>query len=58
MICAERVFESRVSRAGVHEIRESELPDVSQSLKNLRVDEAECQLVDTDVVPKGVAQNL
>lgn len=58
VIRAERVLEARVSRAGINEISESELPDVAQPLKNLCVDEPKSQLVDADVVPEWVAQNL
>ena len=39
VIGTERVLEARVRRARVDEIREPELPNVSQALKNRRVDE-------------------
>ncbi len=44
--------------AWVNEVRPSELTNVSQSLEYLGIDELERQVVDADVVPDGVAQNL
>ena len=58
MICAERVLEARVGRAGIYEVRETELPHIAQALKNFGVDELERQLVDPDVVPQRVAQSF
>ena len=55
VIGAERVLEARVRGAGIDEIREAELPDVSQALKNRRVDELQGERVDTNVVPERVA---
>src|SRR5688500_14168246 len=45
-------------RAGVDEIGKAELPDVSQALEFARVDEAERQRADADVVPERVANDL
>jgi hypothetical protein len=58
MMRAERVLEAGVSRAGINQICPAKLPDVTQTLKNLGVDELERQLVDADVIPDGVAQDL
>jgi hypothetical protein len=44
--------------AGIDEIRPAQLTDVSEALKNFRVGELESQLVDTNVIPDRVAQNL
>ena len=44
--------------AWVNEVRPSELTNVSESLEYLGIDELERQVVDADVVPDGVAQNL
>ena len=52
------LFEARVGRARINEIRPSELAHVSQSLEHFRVDEIERQVVDPDVIPHGVAQDL
>jgi hypothetical protein len=58
MIRAECVLEPRVGRSGINEIRQAKLPDVSESLKDFRIDETERQLVDTNVVPDWVAQDF
>ncbi len=58
MMGAERVLEARVSGAGINEVGPAELPDVAQPLKNFGVDELQRQLVDADVIPDGVAQDL
>src|SRR5436309_7936471 len=52
---AERVLESGVGCARVDEVRPTELADVPQALKDVGVDELERQLVDSNVVPDGVA---
>jgi len=54
MVRAERVLEARVGGAGVDEVREPELPHVSQPLENGRVDELQGQRVDTNVVPQRI----
>jgi len=51
MVCAEGVLEACVGCAGVNQVREAELAYVSESLKDFRVDELKCQLIDPDVVP-------
>lgn len=58
VVGAECVLESRVGRAGVDEVSPTELANVSEPLKDFGVDERERQLVDTNVVPDRVAQNL
>jgi hypothetical protein len=58
MMRAERVLKARVGRAGINEVRPSELTDVPKALKDFRVDERERQLVDTNFFSDGVAQNL
>src|SRR5437773_6878896 len=58
MVCTQRVLEARVRRARIDEIRPTELANISQPLKDLRIHERQRQLVDADVVPDGVAQNL
>src|SRR2546423_2688649 len=58
MMCAERVLESRMGRAGVDEIGPAQLSNVTQALKDFGIDELEGELVDSDVVPDRVAQNL
>jgi len=58
VVRAERVLEARVRRAGVDEVRPAELADVAQPLKDVGVNEAESDLVDADVVPERVAQDL
>src|SRR5712691_12117097 len=55
---AKRVLEPRVRGARVDEVGPTELAYVSEPLKDLCIDELERQLVDTNVVPDGVAQNL
>ena len=55
VICAERVLEAGVRGAGVDEVRQPELPNVSEPLENGRVDELHGQRVDTDVVPQRVS---
>ena len=58
MIRAKRMLEARVCRAWINEKRQAELAHVPQPLKHIRVNELERQLVDTDVIPERVAQNL
>src|SRR5258706_3237941 len=58
MMGAERVLEPRVGRARIDEVRPPELPHVPKALKDFGVDERERQLVDSNVVPDRVAQNL
>ena len=52
------VLESRMGRARVDEVRPAQLPDVAEPLKDFGIDETERELVDSDVVPDRVAQNL
>jgi hypothetical protein len=54
MVGAEGVLEARVSGARVDEIRQPELPNVSESLKNGRVDELQGERGDPAVVPEGL----
>ena len=58
MIGAESVLKTRMGCAWINEISPAELPDVAKALKNLGVDKIERQLVDSNVVPYRVAQNL
>ena len=58
MVCAEGVLEARVARAGIHEIREAELSNVAQPLERARVDEAQRERIDADVVPERIADDL
>jgi hypothetical protein len=58
VISAERVLESRMCGAGIDEKRQAELADISQALKDIRVDKLECQLIDTDIVPEWIPQYL
>jgi hypothetical protein len=58
MIGAESVLKTRMGCAWINEISPAELPDVAKALKNLGVDKVERQLVDSNVVPYRVAQNL
>ena len=55
---AERVLEPRVRRARVDEVREPELPHVPQPLECPRVDEADRQVVERDVVPERVPDDV
>jgi hypothetical protein len=45
-----------VRGTGIDEVSPPELANVPQSLEDFGVDETETQLVDTNVVPDGVAQ--
>jgi hypothetical protein len=58
MVRAQRMLESRVRRAGINEIRPSELADVSESLEDVGIYEIESELIDPDVIPDWVAQYL
>ena len=58
MVSAECVLEPRMRRARIDEVRPPKLADVAQTLKDFCVDELQRQLVDSDVVPDGVAQDL
>src|SRR4029077_405713 len=58
VMSAKRVLESRMRGARVDEVGPTQLAYISEALKDFGVDELERQLVDTNVVPDGVAQNL
>src|SRR5687767_752797 len=57
MIRAERVLEARVSGTGIDEVGEPELANVAQPLERGRVDEANGDVIDADVVPERVADD-
>ena len=52
------MLEPGVGSSRIDEIRPAELANVAEALKYLGVDELEGQLVDADVIPDGVAQDL
>jgi len=54
----QRVLESGMRCAGVNEIRPAQLANVAQALKDFGVDEPKRELIDADVVPDRVAQDL
>jgi hypothetical protein len=58
VVGAERVLKAGVCGAWVDEVGPPQLPYVSETLEHLGVDEAESELVDTNVIPDGVAQYL
>jgi len=58
VICAECVFEARVAGAGVDEVGEAELSDVSQTLERAGVDQSEGEWIDADVVPERVTDDF
>jgi len=58
MMRAESVLKARMRCAGINEVGPAKLANVTQTLKDFGIDEFERQLVDADVVPDGVAQNL
>ena len=58
VVGSERVLESRVGGAGVDEVSPSQLADVPEPLKDFGVEEIESELVDANVIPDGVAQDL
>src|SRR5258705_3267745 len=58
VVRAECVLEARVGGTGIHEVGPAKLPNVSESLKDFGINEPEGKLIDPDVVPDGVAQNL
>jgi len=55
---AEGVLETRMRCARINQVGPAKLADVAQTLKDFGIDELERQLVDADVVPDGIAQNL
>ena len=55
---AQRVLEPRVSGARIYQVCPSKLPDVPKALKDFGVDQLQRQVIDADVVPDGIAQNL
>jgi hypothetical protein len=58
MVCAEGVLEAGMSGAGINEIRPPQLPHVSEPLKDIRIYEIERELIDPNVIPDRVAQDL
>ena len=58
VICAQRMFEARVARARVDEIREPELAHITQPLERARVHEPQGEWVDGDIVPEGIADDF
>src|SRR5215210_698241 len=58
VVGSECVLEPRVRRARVDEVCPSQLTDISQALEHVCVDKVERQLIDTNVIPDGVAQYL
>jgi hypothetical protein len=58
MVRAERVLEAGVCSTGINEVCPSELTDIPESLKDFRVYEVERELVDPNVVPDWIAQDL
>ena len=55
---SESVLESRVRCPWINEVRPAELTHVAQALEDFGIDKPERELVDADVVPDGIAQNL
>jgi len=49
------VLEARVRRAGVHQERMAELPDVAKPLEGRRVDHLHRQRLELDVLPQRIA---
>jgi hypothetical protein len=58
MVRAKSVLESRVRSAGIYQVRPAKLTHVTQALENLGVYELERQLIDSNVIPDRVAQDL
>src|SRR3954470_8713095 len=58
MVGAKRVLETRVCRAGIHEICPAELSHIAETLKDVGIYELEGLLIDSNVVPDGIAQYL
>ena len=58
VVGAECVLKTRVCRAGIDQICPPELAHISQSLKDVRINELECEVIDPNVVPDRVAQDL
>src|SRR5207253_8841960 len=54
VIDAECVIEARVRRARIHQMRETQLPDVTQALKRFRVDDALCNIIDPNRIPQRI----
>jgi hypothetical protein len=52
------MLEACVCGSGVNEVREPELSDVTQALKRGRIDEAKRDVIDADVVPERVADDV
>src|SRR5688572_10162117 len=52
------MLEAGVRCAGVDEICPSQLPHVSETLNHIGIEQSERELVDSDVIPDGVAQYL
>ncbi|MNC97019.1 hypothetical protein D3C83_145460 [compost metagenome] len=58
MIRAKRVLEAGVTGARIYEKGQAQLPHVPQPLERRRVDEAQREGLDPDVVPERVADDL
>ena len=58
MVRAQCVLEARMGRAGVHEVRQPQLTHVAQSLHDTGVDQPHREVIDPDVVPQRVADDL
>ena len=58
VVGAERVLEPGVGGSGINEVGPTELPDVPKTLEYVGVDKRQRQVIDADVVPDGIAQNL
>jgi hypothetical protein len=56
MIGAECVLEARMRRAGIHEVCEPKLSDVSKPLERRSVEKGQVGPFHADVVPEGVAE--
>src|SRR3954468_12325736 len=58
MMRAQGVLETRVCRAWIYQIGPAELPHVAETLKDIGINEVEGLLIDSNVVPDGIAQYL
>ena len=58
MMRTQRMLEARMRRTRIHQISPAQLSDVAKPLEDVGVDKLQGKLVDADVVPDGVAQNL
>jgi hypothetical protein len=58
MVGAECVLEPSMGGAWIDEVCPSQLPHISQALKNVGVDEVERDLIDPNVIPDRIAQYL